>query len=337
MPAKLPNRILELLYDRAGEFTWSDELADAAGNDPSALDAALAELGRRGHRLERNPARGLRLVRPTVLDAHLIERDLPTRHIGRHVICFAEVGSTNDVALSSAGQGGGGTSGLVVTAEFQRAGRGRLGRKWICPSGAGILASVLLAEDGRELAREALTIAAGLAVAEGIELAVGLSTQLEWPNDITVDRAKVAGVLVETRLARSAGEDVQAGRRRMVVGFGINVTAAPAPEAAGRAATCLAEAAGRPQLERIEILRQVLIRMDHWIEDIRAQDTQRLREAWLGRCSMLNRRLTVRSDGRCVTGRVLDVSPLTGLVLQADSGEQLHLSAETSTVENESE
>ena len=332
MPAKLPNRILELLYDRAGEFALVDELADASGSDSSALDAALVELRRRGHRLERNPARGIRLVRPTVLDAHLIERDLPTRRVARHVICFAEVDSTNDVAFASAAQSCE-ASGLVVTAEYQRAGRGRLGRKWICPSGAGILASVLL-DDGRdEPPREPITIAAGLAVAEGIELAVGLPTQLEWPNDITVDRAKVAGVLVETRLAPAAAEDAQPGGRRTVVGFGINVGAAPDLEATGREATCLAEATGRPQLERIEILRQVLIRMDHWIEQIRGDGADRLHEAWLGRCGMLNRRLTIRSDGRRVTGRVLDVGPLTGLVLLADSGERLHLSAETSTVE----
>ena len=336
MPAKLPNRVLELLYDRAGEFTWFDELADAAGNDPSALDAALDELARRGHELERNPARGVRLVRPTVLDAHLIERDLPTRRIARHVICFAEVDSTNDVAFASAAQGGE-ASGLAVTAEYQRAGRGRLGRKWICPRGAGILASVLLGDDRGEPAREPITIAAGLAVAEGIELGVGLPTQLEWPNDITVDRAKLAGVLVETRLARAAAEDGQPGRRRIVVGFGINVSAAPTAGVTGRGATCLAEATGRPQLERIEILRQVLIRMDHWIEQIRGDGADRLHEAWLGRCGMLNRRLTVRSDGRRVTGRVLDVSPLTGLVLLADSGEQMHLSAETSTVEYQSD
>jgi BirA family biotin operon repressor/biotin-[acetyl-CoA-carboxylase] ligase len=336
MPAKLPNRVLELLYDRAGEFALLDELAAAAGNDPSILDAALAELARRGHELERNPARGVRLVRPTVLDAHLIERDLPTRHIARHVVCFAEVNSTNDVAFASAAQGAE-ASGLVVTAECQRAGRGRLGRNWICPSGAGILASVLLGDGREQAAREPITIAAGLAVAEGIELAVGVPTQLEWPNDITVDRAKVAGVLVETRMARAAAQNGQPGRRRTVVGFGVNVTAAPALEATGRQAICLAEVTGRPQLERIEILRQVLIRVDHWIEQIRGDGADRLHEAWLGRCGMLNRRLTVRSEGRRVTGRVLDVSPLTGLVLLADSGEQLHLSAETSTVEYQSD
>ena len=115
------------------------------------------------------------------------------------------------------------------------------------------------------------------------------------------------------------------------------MTAAPALGATGRDATCLADATGRPQLERIEILRQVLIRMDHWVEQVRQGGAERLHEAWLGRCGMLNRRLTVRSEGRRVTGRVLDVNPLTGLVLLADSGEQLHLSAETSTVEYQSD
>ena len=81
---------------------------------------------------------GIHLIRPTVLDAHLIERDLPGQQIGRHVICFGEVDSTNDVAFGSADQAAG--QAMVVTAEFQRAGRGRAGRKWLRSPGSGVLA-----------------------------------------------------------------------------------------------------------------------------------------------------------------------------------------------------
>ncbi len=322
----LVSNILEVLYDRRGQFVAPDELAPSAGATAGELASAVAELERRGHRIERAAPRGVRLVAPTVLDAHLLERDLSVEQIGRHVICFDEVDSTNDVAFDSAGADGAQQAAheaLVVTAEHQRAGRGRLGRQWICPRGTGILAGVLLA-GGRQPASDPLTIAAGLAVAEGITQATGVRTQLEWPNDVAADGEKLAGVLVETRGPR--------GSRRTVIGFGINVTAAPPPEAVHRPATSLADA-GAATLERIEILRAVLVRLDHWIGEVRADRTDGLHDAWVERCQMLNRRVTVQSEGRKVVGRILDVSPLDGLVLAADTGEQLHLPAAVSSVE----
>ena len=333
---RLANRVLELLYDRGGESVWLDELTAAVGGlERAALAAALQELEARGHRLERSPT-GVRLVQPTALDAHLIERDLPVEQIGRHVICFGEVSSTNDVAFDCALQAQSGP--LVITAESQTAGRGRLGRSWHSPPGTGILASAALAGAAARLSHEALTIAAGLAVAEGIEQATGVKCELEWPNDVVfqaptagrTDRgtgrpAKLAGVLVELRGTRAAC--------RTVVGFGINVTATPPPEQVDRPVTCLAEAAPEEgHLERIEILRGVLIRLDRWVAAVRAGRNADLHDRWLARCAMLNRRVCVACADRRFTGRIVDVSPLQGLILLTDSGEQVRLPAATSSI-----
>jgi len=313
---KPADRILELLYDRQGGYVWTDELSASAGADRGALEAALNELAARGHRLDRGPA-GVRLCRPTVLDAHLIECDLPVEQIGRHVICFGEVDSTNDVAFASAAQAAG--QALVVTAEYQRAGRGRAGRKWICPPATGVLASVLLHEAAASLPKEALTIAAGVALAEGVDRATGVAAALAWPNDVLVDDAKLAGVLVEVR-------DGQ-----VVIGVGINVNAAPSPEQVDRPATHLAGAVGR-ELERTDICREVLVSMDNWLIELSRGEFESLHRAWLGRCQMINRRLRVRGPEGIVAGRVLDVHPLEGLVLMTDDGHRVHLAAATSTV-----
>ena len=93
------NVILGLLYDRR-DFVSMHELAMKIGG--GSLEPALAELTARGHEFERQPDRGLRLVRPTRLDAYLIERDLNTDLIGRSVVCFDQVDSTNDVVMASA-------------------------------------------------------------------------------------------------------------------------------------------------------------------------------------------------------------------------------------------
>lgn len=100
--------------------------------------------------------------------------------------------------------------GAVATADYQTAGRGRLGRSWEAPPGTALLCSVLLRPPpGRPLPQ--LSLVAGLATAEAVEEATGLTAQIKWPNDVMLNRRKVAGVLAEAR----AGA--------VVVGIGINV------------------------------------------------------------------------------------------------------------------
>jgi len=310
------NSVVALLYDSGARGRGLDELSSAAGVSRADLASALGALEARGHRLERSPARGVRLVRPTVIDAHLVERGLPVEQIGRHVICFGEVGSTNDVAFDIARQDG--PAAVVVTAEHQRAGRGRLGRSWLSPPGSAVLASVLL-QGSVSLPHEELTLAAGLAVAEGIEQAAGVAATLAWPNDVLIDEAKVSGVMVEVRGGRT------------VVGFGINVHGAPSPEQLGRPATCLSAETPAP-MERIEVLRHVLGRLDRWVADLSAGAADRLHERWLARCRMRNRRIRFQWAGQVFAARVLDLSPLRGLVVETDDGRQVHLPAGQTSV-----
>ena len=321
MTLSISEKVLGFLYHRRDGFFELSELCRAAVTKRNRLEKALKELKDRGYELEFSPAHGVRLARPVRLNAHLIERDLGTRRVGRSVICFDAVDSTNDVAWDSARQAG--SDGLVVLAEFQRKGRGRLGRKWLSPPGENVLMSVLLADDAGLLAQDALTIAAGLAVAEGIEASCGLACGLKWPNDVLLDGAKTAGVLVELRAA--------AGRRHFVVGVGINANAAPPAGEIDAPATCLADHLGHP-VERIETARAVLCRLDEWICLIEQRKLPALHSTWLARCGMLNQRVAVLAGGTRYVGRVLDVSPLEGLVLCTDEGRTLHFPAESSTL-----
>jgi BirA family biotin operon repressor/biotin-[acetyl-CoA-carboxylase] ligase len=318
------NRILEILYDRAGQYVWQDDLAASAKTTAAGVEKVLAALTQRGHRFERSPAAGVRLLRPTALDAHLVERALPVASIGKHVICFGEVDSTNDVAAASARQARG--QALVVTAESQRAGRGRFGRVWVSPPGANILVSVLLPSQGAPLPPEALTIAAGLAVAQGIEDATGLAVGLEWPNDVVLDGAKLAGVIVEVKGAALPDASPT------VIGFGINVNAKPPAEAVDRPVACLAEVAGEASLERIEILRAVLVRLDGCVVQIGLGRFEDLHRQWRQRCVMLDQYIRVRHAGKEIAGRVVDVDPLAGLVLEVEGRVHLRLASAATTV-----
>jgi len=318
------DRILTLLYDRP-HAPWSvDELAAAAPLGRGAVTAALEALRRAGHRLESFPSQGVRLLRPARPAAVLIERDLPVRRVGRSVVCFDEVDSTNAVALGAMRQAD--ADGLAVLAESQRRGRGRHGRRWVSPPGRNVLLSVLLVAPGGGggVRHDALTIATGVAVAEAIAESAGLSCGLKWPNDVLLEGAKVAGVLVETRRDREAVG--------MVLGVGINANASPPADAVDRSAACLADALGAP-VERVELVRSLLVRLDGWVERLSSgAGAGGLHEAFVSRCRMLNTRARIACDGREYVGRVLDVDPLAGLVLACDDGATVRLPAARSTV-----
>lgn len=313
--------VLELLYDRREGFFPLDELASAMESGRTGVDAAIEQLRRRGHQFETMPAHGIRLVRPARLDAHLIERGLGVARVGRSVICFDEVDSTNDVGRDSAGQEG--ADGLVVTAEFQRRGRGRQGRQWLSEAGKNAMLSAVLLDSAGALPHEGLTIAAGLAVAEGIEDGCGLECHLKWPNDVLLEGAKVAGVLVERETADP--------EPCMVVGIGVNVNAAPAADKVDHPATSLAESLGH-DVERIDLVRALLRRLDRWVAILTGGGFQDLHTAWISRCGMVNQRIRVVCAGQPSEGRVLDVSPLDGLILCCDDGRRIHLPAASTTV-----
>jgi BirA family transcriptional regulator, biotin operon repressor / biotin---[acetyl-CoA-carboxylase] ligase len=100
--------------------------------------------------------------------------------------------------------------GAVAACDVQTKGRGRLGREWEAPPGAAILCSVVLKPPG-ERSTAQLSLVAGIAVAEAVEQALGLAVQIKWPNDVMVNRRKVAGILAE-----ASGDTA-------ILGIGLNV------------------------------------------------------------------------------------------------------------------
>jgi BirA family transcriptional regulator, biotin operon repressor / biotin---[acetyl-CoA-carboxylase] ligase len=145
-----------------------------------------------------------------------------------------QIGSTNDVAIAAAEAGA--PEGLVVAANAQSAGRGRAGRSWSSPAGAGLYVSVVLRPPSQSL--PLLTIAAGVAIAEGIQAATALDACVKWPNDVCVGSRKLAGILAEAGSSTAAVHHV-------VLGFGINVRPSAYPPDVVARATSIESELGR--------------------------------------------------------------------------------------------
>ena len=160
----------------------------------------------------------------------------------RDVSVLDEVGSTNTELMERARAGA--PEGVVVVADHQSAGRGRLGRTWSAEPGTALLVSILLRPALPITEVPLVLMAAGLAACDGVEAAAGFRPRLKWPNDLVVDDRKLAGLLSES----SGGDDPA-----VVLGLGLNVSAGAYPPELAAEATSCQDQAGRP-VDRADVL-----------------------------------------------------------------------------------
>lgn len=214
----------------------------------------------------------MRETPPEELAAALNASAARRRSIGEPLYYFTEIGSTNDEALRLADAGA--PEGTTVVAAAQTAGRGRMGRSWHSPAGAGLYVSVVI-RDPRLV--PLLTLAAGVALAEGIRAVTALPIEIKWPNDLVVDaglgrRRKLAGILTEASTSRE-------GVQFAVVGFGINLLPAAYPPDIADRATSIAAELGRP-VDGGGVLTECLASLSEWLEVLRSADERAVLERW---------------------------------------------------------
>ncbi|HUU09175.1 MAG TPA: biotin--[acetyl-CoA-carboxylase] ligase [Phycisphaerae bacterium] len=320
-------RVSLALRGRRSASVAADVLAAELGLAPRQVVAAVEDLGRYGFVIESHPIEGFRLVAAPerLFDAEVVS-GLGVSRVGRRVRCLGTVSSTNDLAWQAAEQGPDETDGLAILAEYQTAGRGRRGNRWVAPPHTSVLCSVVLWVPQVPRQGGVLTRAAALAVAEAIEQQCRLSVGIRWPNDLVVDDRKIAGILVEARPASDGGGPV-------VVGAGINCSqpeeAFPAdirPHVASLA--MLGE-----DVDRTLLARGLLVALDRAVEQM-ADDRGigDLARRAAARCRTLGRRITV-SDGQATfSGEVLDLDPDYELVLRLAEGGIRHFPAMTTHV-----
>lgn len=221
---------------------------------------------------------------------------------------FSEMDSTNTYLRERAGWEG---EGLVVVAEYQTAGRGRQGRSWIASPGSAIHCSVLLRPRLARADLYLLTAACALAVRDALVPLTSEQPRLKWPNDVLLGASKVCGILTET--VWPAGD-----APRAVVGFGVNVRAAPDPTIAPNA-TCVADHVLRP-VTRLALLVDVLRRYDALLAALYGGDGDAVWGAWRDALATLGRRVRVRGADGFIEGRALDVGRDGALILETAPG-----------------
>jgi len=222
----------------------------------------------------------------------------------------AETGSTNEDVLKQAA--GGAPEGLVIEAEEQTAGKGRLGRTWQARPGSALTFSVLLRPRSvPQAARGWAPLLAGVAAVRALRAQTGVDAWLKWPNDVVLGARKLAGILAE-----QSGDAI-------VVGIGINVVGR-GNDLPVATATSL-EDAGVRGADRTDLLAAILRQIEHWYVrwsgsagDAAASG---LREEYLSLCMTLGRQVRVLLPAdRVLTGRAADVDAAGQLLVEPAPG-----------------
>ncbi|HZR26464.1 MAG TPA: biotin--[acetyl-CoA-carboxylase] ligase [Vicinamibacterales bacterium] len=234
--------------------------------------------------------------------------DLPLLgRLGTEAYYFPSIGSTNDFAASL-------PEGAVVVADEQTAGRGRRGHTWFSPAGSGLYVSVVLAPrlsiDPRR-ATAILTLAAGVGISEGIDLATGLRVDLKWPNDLFVGPRKLGGILAEASVSGDAIGTV-------VLGFGINVRPTAYPSDIADRASSLETELGR-QVDRHHLLVETLTALAHRYDDLLAGRFDAILDAWRARAPRaVDADVTWTSASGPLTGRTAGIDADGALLVKIE-------------------
>jgi len=220
--------------------------------------------------------------------------------------------------------------GLVLVAEHQTAGRGRLDRTWLAPPRAGITMSVLVRPVDVPVGRWPwIPLLAGLAVAAAVRQVAEVSASLKWPNDVMVEDRKLGGLLVERLDGGSAGS-----RAAAVIGIGLNVTTSRAELPTPQATSLALESA--TTTDRSTLVKAILRRLDGLVtqwEHGAGVPTADLRVAYTSACSTIGQPVRVELPGqRTVEGVAAGVDENGRLLVDTGSevrafgaGDVMHL------------
>ncbi|WP_044884283.1 MULTISPECIES: biotin--[acetyl-CoA-carboxylase] ligase [Frankia] len=210
--------------------------------------------------------------------------------------------------------------GLVLAAERQTAGRGRLDRSWVSRPGAGLTVSLLIRPRTAVSRLGWLPMVVGTSLVSTVRAVAGVPAVLKWPNDVLAEGGKLAGILVEV-------VPVPASAPSVVIGFGLNVNAEP-DELPDRSTSLLLTGAHPAALDRTELLARIL---DGLVNALAAweADPQAARAAYLAVCATIGREVRVElPDGSADTGRATDVDLEGRLVVAGraySAGDVVHL------------
>lgn len=247
------------------------------------------------------------------LQPEALRQLLAAGRFGKRIFYLPEIDSTNVFAYKRAQEGG--AEGEIVIAETQTHGKGRLGRQWLSPPYMNLYMSVILRPTLAPVDTPQITLASAVALAETVESFASLRPEIKWPNDILVERKKLAGILTESCCDRSRVLFVIVG-----IGVNLNFPLEAMPEGIRKRATSLWTLTRKP-VDRTAFAGQLIQNLDRCYGDLAAKGFAFTAQRWESYFRLKGETVRVESADQAFCGKALGVDSDGALLVQGEGGE----------------
>lgn len=302
-------KILGLFRRQPDVFLSGEQISLDLNISRSAVWKYIEKLRISGYEFDAVPHLGYRLRKiPDRLYPQEIRFALKTLTFGKEVIYYDNIDSTNTVAYDLAKKGS--PEGLVVIAEGQTKGKGRLSREWVSPKQKGIYMSVILRPDMTPFQAPKITLLAAVSTALGIREDIGAPALIKWPNDILINQKKIGGILTEM-------EAEQDSVNFLILGIGINVNTRHSELPKG--ASSIYEEIGS-RVSRIGLAKAILEKLDENYELFKKEGFSPIKKEWRNLSATLGRRVRVTCMHESIEGEAVDIDSDGALKIRLDNG-----------------
>ncbi len=305
--------ILSLFSQTPDGFVSGERISEELGVSRTAVWKHISNLRKAGYRIEAIPSRGYQLqLSPDVLMPEAIQSGLNCRVVGSRVVFFDETDSTNLQACRLGDEGE--SEGLVVIADRQSSGKGRMGRRWESPGGVNVYASILLRPPVLPFDAPKLTFLSAVAVCRAIKNCTGLQPTVKWPNDILLNGSKIAGLLNEM-----SSETDQVHYVVLGVGVNLNMQSDQFPVELRYPATSLALELGET-VSRLEFTRSLLQEIDILYSVFLEQGSEPILSAWAELCDLTGKPVQVDCNNLLIEGTMIGLGDDGALLVETSTG-----------------
>ncbi len=305
------NNVLDFLRAQQSGYLSGEDISQKLKVSRSAVWKEIQSLRGLGYEIEAQPHWGYRLAGiPDKLFADEISHALGTKFIGRRIISYDSLDSTNDAAFGLGEHGA--KEGACVFSEFQKKGRGRLGRSWASPKGKNLILSVLLRPLFSPSEVSKITLMTAVSTVKAIKTLTGKTLGIKWPNDIYFKDKKAGGILTEMSAELDRVNFV-------VVGIGVNVNSSPKELPPG--SISLKEVTGK-EISRISFAQELLRQIEKDYLKLKNRDAANLEKEWEDFSLTSGKRVVATVLGRRIQGYATGIDKEGALWIRRDNGLQ---------------
>lgn len=311
----MKREILRLLKNNTDGFVSGQDISEKLGVTRTAIWKYINQIKEDGYEIESISKKGYRIISsPDLLTLEEIEPYLNTSFIGRNIIHFDSIDSTNSKAKQLADTVE--ADGTIIISEEQTNGRGRLGRSWVSPKHKGVWMSIILKPDLNPVEAVKLTQIVAAAVVEGSR-ELGIKALVKWPNDIVINHKKVCGILTEMSAELTRINYVVVG-----IGINVNIDEADFPEDIKDIATSLKIETKSP-VNRQKLVGRILNNFEKfYIKFIRENDIKTSLNICRKNSALLGKDIIIMRREGNVEAKALDIDEEGRLLVQYPDGKQ---------------